>query len=59
MTTITIPDFTPGRARVATPAPVVDDRDLTDAQVVADNIAEDVAAAREDREKRRRFGLRR
>jgi hypothetical protein len=52
MTTITSPGFTPGRVRVSSPAPVIDDRDLTDDDVVAQNIAEDRKTARADQTKR-------
>lgn len=52
MTTITSPGFTPGRVRVSSPAPVIDDRDLTDDDVVAQNIAEDRRTARADQTKR-------
>ena len=42
------PSLIPGRVRVASHAPTVDDRDLGDEEVVAANIAEDVLVANKD-----------
>jgi hypothetical protein len=52
MTTIS---FTPGPQRVPTPAPKVDDRDLTDRTLVARNLEEDRRIVREEVKQRRRL----
>ena len=56
MTNLATRDFKVGHARVTSPAPKVDDRDLTDRDIVRANIADDTRIARaEQRAKRRRL----